>query len=525
MAAIAVTSANDNYTTNADRVCVRTSAEIPYVVVWNRITNDIEIYKGNSSTPSSFTEQDTANNPSASVFGCSSAAIDSTGVIHIVYMSYISDSDDLMYVTYATATDQWGTPATINGDLGVESVTLRNLYTSIAIDSNDIPHVAYTGWEASAGTNGFVTRYENRIGGAWIGTGVEVEGQTDNKDCRFPSIAINASDIPVIAYLNDDDDDLARATGNDNDATSFTLVDLDASAQSASTTSICVDSDGTVYVAGVDSDATVIVYNDTTQRDTGVVGSHPSLVANGTDIYVFYEDTNNDITYSKSVDGGANWSPNGTTILQTGTYNTVSTNYKSSATKLDYVFADETASPDIQWDTLVIGGGVSASVSPSVSSSVSPSVSVSLSPSVSPSSSPSVGWEGYTRGSYETLPTNNNDLETAYIAQDYLDVDDDDTVRVAQIGTGPYLLHEFKDYMGTNTSCTLTWNGQSTLAPSSATVYLQIYNKNSGDWDAVDSEDGVAANTDFNLTGNIADLSDYKQTDTTICCRVYQQVN
>lgn len=318
--AVTVTGANNNSQANSNRVCVRTAAGIPYVIVWNTSGNDIEIYKGNSATPSSFTEQDTADNPSAAVYGAVSAAIDSTGIIHIVYMRYITKSDDLIYVTYNTTTDQWGTPATINSDLGAESTSLANLYTSIAIDSNDIPHVAYVGVEANAGTVGKVIRYENRIGGAWIGTGVEVEGQTSNKDCINPSITIDENNIPCISYLNDDDDDLARAVGNANDASSFTLVDLDASALSGSDTSICVDSAGVLYVAGVDSDGTIMVYNETTQRDTGVAGSSPTLVANGTDIYVFYEDANNDIAYNKTTDGGVNWL--GSTVLEAGTFNT-----------------------------------------------------------------------------------------------------------------------------------------------------------------------------------------------------------
>src|SRR3990167_4025125 len=105
MAAIAVTSANTNNTLNGNRVVVRTSAGIPYVVVNDSTDGSIEVWKGDGTTPTSFTEQDTANNPDATTYGSMSAAIDSTGVIHIVFMEYISKSDDLEYITFATATD------------------------------------------------------------------------------------------------------------------------------------------------------------------------------------------------------------------------------------------------------------------------------------------------------------------------------------------------------------------------------------------------------------------------------------
>jgi len=388
VASVPVTSGNTNNVNNGSRMCVRTTAGIPYVVVCDATDASIEVWKGNSTTPTSFAEQDTTHNPDATTFGSMSAAIDSTGVIHIVYVEYISKSDDLEYVTFNTNTDVFAGAATINTDLGGESTSIANLYTSIAIDKNDIPHVAYVGVEANAGTIGKVVRYENRIGGAWNGTGVEVEGQTGNKDCVCPDITFNSSNIPIISYLNDDDDDLARAVGNANDAASFTLVDLDATALSGSCTSVCVDKSDNIFVAGVDSDTTVMVYNGTTQRDTGVTPASPyavSLVAHENDIYVFYEDANNDIAYSKSVDGGVNWVA--TAVVETGTFNTVrargsrfatfasptvalgtpaddATNVSvtpalkmtgtDTDTKIDYVFVDESASPDVQWNTLTI---------------------------------------------------------------------------------------------------------------------------------------------------------------------------
>jgi hypothetical protein len=163
---------------------------------------------------------------------------------------------------------------------------------------------------------------------------------------------------------------------------------------------------------------------------------------------------------------------------------------------------------------------ISPSLSPSLSPSVSPSLSPSFSPSVSPSPSP--GWENYTRGNYAALPGDDADLETNYSVQDYLDVDTKNDIRVAQLADGEFAIHQFKDYVGAETSCTLEWEGQSDLAPSSSVVVLQIYNQNSTTWENVDTDNATDANTDFVLTGNKADLTDYKDGNI-ISCRVYQE--
>ena len=342
MAAIQVSTAGNNYnTSNGNRVVVRTSAGIPYVVVVDATEASIKVFKGNSTTPTSFSEQDTADNPDATTYGSMSAAIDSTGVIHIVFVEYISKSDDLEYITFDTGTDQWGTIATINSDLGAESTSVANLYTSIAIDSNDIPHIAYTGVEANAGTVGWVVRYNNRIGGAWNGTGVEVEGQTGNKDCLRPSITIDADDNPYIAYVNEDDDDVGVATGDANDATSFSLFDVETDNETTSGqngVSVAVDSSGNHYVSYRDESDTFIYINKhnhdapwTTwqaRQTNSNNGINPSLVVDGVDVYVFYEDdVTNDIVYDKysGVWGSGTWL--GEVVLEAGTFNTVKTKW------------------------------------------------------------------------------------------------------------------------------------------------------------------------------------------------------
>lgn len=101
-------------------------------------------------------------------------------------------------------------------------------------------------------------------------------------------------------------------------------------------------------------------------------------------------------------------------------------------------------------------------------------------------------------------------------------MDDKNDVRVGQTATGEYMIHQFKDFVGGNTSCTLEWEGQTSLAPSSSAVVLEIYNRNTNEWVSVDSDNTSEVNTDFILSGVIADLTNYKDAQNIISCRVYQ---
>lgn len=86
------------------------------------------------------------------------------------------------------------------------------------------------------------------------------------------------------------------------------------------------------------------------------------------------------------------------------------------------------------------------------------------------------------------------------------------------------MVHQFKDFVGSNTGCNLNFEGKSTLAPSTSTVYLQIYNRNTPTWETVDSDNTANADTDFIMSANIADLTNYKDGSNVISCRVYQEV-
>lgn len=131
--------------------------------------------------------------------------------------------------------------------------------------------------------------------------------------------------------------------------------------------------------------------------------------------------------------------------------------------------------------------------------------------------------ENYTRGDESSLPLDDTNLENVYSDQDITDVATSDDTRVAQTATNQYAIHQFKNDIGGASACNVTWEGQTTWPPSSDPVLLQIYNRDTSSWETLDSDNTTAANTDFTLSGNIPDTTDYVDGDGFISCRVYQQ--
>jgi len=102
-------------------------------------------------------------------------------------------------------------------------------------------------------------------------------------------------------------------------------------------------------------------------------------------------------------------------------------------------------------------------------------------------------------------------------------VDTDNGVRVGQTADDSnFAIHQFKDFTGDESTCTLYADLQSDYAPLTSTVYLQIYNYDTTEWDTVDSDGAEDADTDFVLTANIPDLTNYKS-DGIMTCRIYQE--
>lgn len=126
-------------------------------------------------------------------------------------------------------------------------------------------------------------------------------------------------------------------------------------------------------------------------------------------------------------------------------------------------------------------------------------------------------------GDYPTLPTTDDNLETNFTAQQILDVEAVDETEVCQVSSDIFSVFEFKDYVNINNP-TFRWRGKSSLSTITSTVYLQIYNRDSGLWEDLDSDSGTLANTYFDLEATIPDITDYRDVNKIVTCRIYQEV-
>lgn len=132
------------------------------------------------------------------------------------------------------------------------------------------------------------------------------------------------------------------------------------------------------------------------------------------------------------------------------------------------------------------------------------------------------GTSTYSRGNYVSLPTNANDLSTPFTSSDYSNVATDNGIYVAQTGANN-LIFEYK-YENANSTdpVTITWNGKTTVATSTRTAYLQIWNYNTSAWETLASNSTTSANTDFTLSAiQNTSMSNY-YSGGIITARVYQ---
>jgi len=122
------------------------------------------------------------------------------------------------------------------------------------------------------------------------------------------------------------------------------------------------------------------------------------------------------------------------------------------------------------------------------------------------------------------LPADDSNLTHLFDYNDYVDVITEDNVYSNQGGNSEYMVFLFKDQYDTSTGfLDLYCRAKSSLAPSTSSVYLQVYNRNTGLWETVDTESAAAADTKFTLNAIIdTNLSDYYDANRWVSCRIYQ---
>lgn len=170
----------------------------------------------------------------------------------------------------------------------------------------------------------------------------------------------------------------------------------------------------------------------------------------------------------------------------------------------------------------------SSSVSHSMSSSVSSSPSPSSSPSSSLSPSQAPGSGLFSKEAIATLPLTKENLAILYGEEDEDNVATDDAVRVSLTSlAGFFMIHQYRVINNNNKDdINVRVNLQSTLAPSSSPVYLQIWNVNTGLWQTLVYNNTEIADTDFDLEYLInTNVENYYDSDNEVALRVYQYDN
>jgi hypothetical protein len=128
----------------------------------------------------------------------------------------------------------------------------------------------------------------------------------------------------------------------------------------------------------------------------------------------------------------------------------------------------------------------------------------------------------YSRGFGEALASDTADLGTLYSTADRSKVATVDA-ETADIEGSNYLVHLFRKLAAPSTSFTGRWTGQSTLAASTSSVILQVYNYNTPGWETVDTDNTTAANTNITLEATVdTNINNYIDTAGVVSFRVYQ---
>lgn len=268
----------------------------PYIEIW-----------GSTNGGNNWTRRHGATvGPSITYPASIAMVMDSNDMIHFVYAQWKpgDSSYDILYSNFDTVTNLYlSTAQTLDSDAAAS-----NSEVAISLDSNNVLHVVYR--DASQ------LSYKNNVTGTWATT-VQVENTANTIGL---DITISDENIPEISYIQTTDQDLTAAQGNLNNATSFTLYDVDASVFSAATragTSIGIDITGNSWITYIDSDGDIALAkhsdgstwdsagNWTVNTDKTSDGFEPSINIDGSNIYIFYQNDQDDIVYDKF--NGSSW--------------------------------------------------------------------------------------------------------------------------------------------------------------------------------------------------------------------------
>jgi len=130
--------------------------------------------------------------------------------------------------------------------------------------------------------------------------------------------------------------------------------------------------------------------------------------------------------------------------------------------------------------------------------------------------------ENYSREEGVSLPSTVADLTTPFTDADYIAVATEDASYVVQSASGTgNSIFEFKN-LRAGTQVQVKWIGKTNLNCSASPVQLQIWNITNSTWDILVTDSTSVANVNFTLTSTISPLTNYKDTNGFVACRVWQ---
>ena len=222
-------------------------------------------------------------------WGIKDLEIDSIGNLHLSYFIWDSNpSNDILYLKYATYN------GTSWNKTQIRDITISNaldtwvgkLETSLEIDSNDHPHIAY--YDDKNDTLG----YSYYDGAAWIDTTVTTDDGNDRG--RHGSIGLDSNDYPRIAYYNVTGTNLELAIW-DGSGWIFEKVDDPATGTTGIYSSLQIDSYDLTQIAyyGENGNSIKYAFNDGSNWNIEEVNTFSVQIHHNTPIRLGIDSLNN----------------------------------------------------------------------------------------------------------------------------------------------------------------------------------------------------------------------------------------
>lgn len=253
-----------------------TSTSVYAVIVGGTTADTVEVYKGTTGglNPTAFTRQDTANEVGNADNGRWGAAMGSDGIIHIMMYREVSMSDhSVRHTTFHTddATSNQDTYQIIDSEIMTIPSFTPFAFTraDVCVDSNNVPHAIALEEQKDMGSDRYTVWYNNKIGGSWNGTNIEIDGITNGNslnyqwawDCFNPSSSAPNIEVPCLVSYENTTDSYSLYYGNALDATSFTKTVIDTNPPGIiSLQSVSVKSNGDVWVIDTTSSTNLATY-------------------------------------------------------------------------------------------------------------------------------------------------------------------------------------------------------------------------------------------------------------------------